>query len=185
MDLTLRSLEPKAGAVQPESRAGNEQLMANLRGSRDAFRSTIEAQAQPDEASWARVECQLEAEWERFQADANAYIERFGGRLEQQLALFKNLMGAQLNAWRKMADQFATAKEFVADRRQDINAAAARIKADAGAAEQEFQKNGPRGQRILVRAQHRVGGNARRVRSCQSEGARRLQVSRSASRFHV
>jgi hypothetical protein len=51
------------------------------------------------------------------------------------------LVAAQLKAWREVADKVQIAAgEFAAERRGEIDASVARMKADAAAAEEKLQK---------------------------------------------
>jgi hypothetical protein len=141
MDALLASLDVKGAAVQAESRAKADDLLADLRKKRDAFRSTMEAQAQAGGNAWGRIKTQLEADWAKFNAEADSYLESFIIGTKQLQSTFQGLMGVQLKAWRDMADQVQAASAgLTAERRRDIDATAARIKADATAAEQTLQK---------------------------------------------
>jgi len=141
MDATLASLESKAGEVQSDSRTKANQLISDLGKQRDAFRETVAKQAEAGEAVWASTKAQLEAKWVGFEDEVAKYIETFGKQIGQQQATFQGLVAAQLKAWQEMADgvQIA-AREFVAERRDEIDAGAMRMKAEAAAAEEKLQK---------------------------------------------
>lgn len=141
MDATLASLESKAGEVQADSRAKANQLITDLQKQRDAFRETVEKQAEAGEAVWARTKAQLETEWVGFENEVAKYIDTFGRQIGQQQATFQHLVVAQLRAWREVADKVRDAAgEFGAERRGEIDASVARMKADAGTAEEKLQK---------------------------------------------
>lgn len=101
----------------------------------------MEAQAQAGEVAWGRIKAQLEADWAKFNTEVNNHIDSLISGTEQLQSTFQGLMGVQLRAWRDMADQVQAASAgLTAERRRDIDATAARIKADATAAEQTLQK---------------------------------------------
>jgi len=140
-DATLTWLERRAGEVQADSNAKASQLIADLQKQRDAFRETVEKQAEAGEAVWARTKAQLEAEWVSFGDEVTKYIETFGRQIGQQQVTFQGLVAAQLKAWREVADKVQIAAgEFAAERRGEIDASVARMKADAAAAEEKLQK---------------------------------------------
>lgn len=141
MDAILASLESKAGEVQADSRVKANQLIASLQNQRDAFRGTVEKQAEAGEAVWARTKAKLEADWVGFENEVTKYIETFGRQIGQQQATFQRLVAAQLKAWREMADKVhVAAGEFTAEHRREIDASVTRMKADAAAAEEMLQK---------------------------------------------
>jgi len=141
MDATLASLESKADEVQAASRIKANQVIANLQKQRDAFRETVEKQAQAGEAVWARTKTQLEAEWGGFEDEATKYIETFGRQIGQQQATFQRLVAAQIKAWREVADKAEVAAgELAAERRNEVDTRVTRMKADAAAAEEKLQK---------------------------------------------
>ena len=141
MDATLASLESKAGEVQADSRVKANQLIASLQKQRDAFRETVEKQAEAGEAVWARTKAKLEADWVGFENEVTKYIETFGRQIGQQQATFQSLVAAQLKAWREVADKVhVAAGEFTAERRGEIDASVTRMKADAAAAEEKLQR---------------------------------------------
>ena len=61
--------------------------------------------------------------------------------MKQQQAVFQSQVTAQLSAWRETADKLnAAGKEFGIERRREIDAAVARMKADATVAEEKLEK---------------------------------------------
>jgi len=141
MDAILASLESKAGEVRADSRVKANQLIADMQKQRDAFRETVEKQAEAGEAVWERTKAQLETEWVGFGNEVTKYIESFGRQIGQQQATFQGLAAAQLKAWHEMADKVhIAAGEFAASRRGEIDASVTRMKADAAAAEEKLQK---------------------------------------------
>jgi hypothetical protein len=67
--------------------------------------------------------------------EASKYVESFVKQVEQQQAA-RHQAAAQLNAWRGAADKLGSAaNEFAAERRNEIDAALKRMKADAAQAE--------------------------------------------------
>jgi hypothetical protein len=141
MDATLASLESKVAQVQVDARDSADKLLAIMRKKRDDFRNIVKKQSEANETSWVGVQAQLESEWSSFEAEAKKYVESFVKQIEQQQATFKLQAAAQLNAWREAADKLGSAaNEFAAERRDEIDAALKRMKADAVAAEAKLLK---------------------------------------------
>ncbi len=141
MDATLTSLEGKTAAMKADARVKAEECIADLRKKRNEFESTVKAQAAAGEAAFDATKVRLENEWKGFQADIKQYLDSLGKNMEQQQAVFQSQVTAQLNAWRDTADKLnAAAKEFKTERRREIDASVARMKADAAAAEEKLQK---------------------------------------------
>jgi hypothetical protein len=141
MDAVLVSLDSKVSEVQADSRAKANELIADLRKKREAFQQTVKEQAQAGEAAWARTKAQLESEWGAFENDATKYIENFGKQIEQQQATFQRMAEAQLKACRELADKvYVGVGQLEAERRNKVDAAATRMRADAAAAEEQVQK---------------------------------------------
>lgn len=141
MDATLASLEGKTAAMKADARGKAEKCIADLRKKRDEFESTVKTQAAAGDAAFDATKVRLENEWKGFQADIKQYLDGLGKNMEQQQAVFKSQVTAQLNAWRDTADKLNTAaKEFKTERRREIDASVARMKADAAAAEEKLQK---------------------------------------------
>jgi hypothetical protein len=141
IDATLASLESKAGEVQADARLKANQVLADLRDRRDAFQDTIKKLAESNEAAWVRAKARLENEWTAFDAGVQKYVETFGRQVEQRQATFQVRTAAQLKAWNEVADKLLdNAKEFAAERRGEIDATVTRMKADAAAAQEKFEK---------------------------------------------
>jgi len=141
MDAALASFEAKAEEVGADLRARANHAIAELRKSRDEFKETVKKQAAANEAAWATVKTQLDADWARFQSDVQKYVDGFGEQIKQQQTTFKLQGDAQLKAWREAADKFnAAAAEFAAERRVEIDAAVARMKAEAATADEKLEK---------------------------------------------
>lgn len=141
IDATLASLESKAGEVQADARATANQVLADLREKRDAFRDTIKKQAESNEAAWIGAKARLETDWTAFEADVQKYVETFGKQAEQRQATFQARTAAQLKSWNEVTDKLlGNAKEFAAERRGEIDATAKRMKADAAAAQEKLEK---------------------------------------------
>ena len=141
MDATLASLESKTRELEATTRADANRSIEALRAQRDAFREAVAKQAQAGEAAWTRAAKDLEAQWADFENDVGQYFENSGKQVEQQQATFRMLAAAQMKAWRGVADTMQQATgEFATERRRDIEAAAARIKTDAAAAEAKLEK---------------------------------------------
>ncbi|WP_312022728.1 hypothetical protein [Bradyrhizobium sp. 2S1] len=141
MDATLTSLESKVAEVQADARDSADKVLTILRKKRDDFRNIVKKQSEPNEAAWISAQAQLETEWSSFETEARKYIESFVKQVEQQQATFKLQAAAQLNAWREAADKLGSAaNEFAAERRDEIDAALKRMKADAVAAEAKLLK---------------------------------------------
>jgi len=141
MDATLTSLEGKVGGVQADARDKANKVLADLRKKRDDFRDTVKKQSEANEAAWISAKTKLESEWNVFEVEVKKYVESFGNQIEQQQAIFKLQSAAQLKAWREAANKLgSSAKEFVAERRGEIDAAVKRMNTDATAAEEKLQK---------------------------------------------
>jgi hypothetical protein len=141
MDATLTSLEGKVGGVQADARDKANKVLAELRKKRDDFRDSVKKQSEANEAAWISAKTKLESEWNVFGAKVKKYVESFGNQIEQQQATFKLQSAAQLKAWREAANKLgSSAKEFVAERRGEIDAAVKRMNTDATAAEEKLQK---------------------------------------------
>ena len=141
MDAVLTSLQSRAAQVSAESRAAADQLVADLRSKRDAFQNDLRRQAEAGEAAWAQSRAKLESDWSAFQADVKKYVEDFGRQMKQQQTTFQDIAAAQLKAWREAADRFqAAAADLAVDRRARMEATVQQMKADASAAEANFQK---------------------------------------------
>jgi hypothetical protein len=141
MDATLTSLEGKVGGVQADARDKANKVLADLRKKRDDFRDSVKKQSEANEAAWISAKTKLESEWNVFEAEVKKYVESFGNQIEQQQATFKLQSAAQLKAWREAANKLgSSAKEFVAERRGEIDAAVKRMNTDATAAEEKLQK---------------------------------------------
>jgi len=140
MDAVLTSLQSRATQVSAESRAAADQLVADLRSKRDAFQNDLRRQAEAGEAAWAQSRAKLESDWNAFQADVKKYVEDFGCQMKQQQTTFQDIAAAQLKAWREAADRFqAAAADLAVDRRARMEATVQQMKADASAAEANFQ----------------------------------------------
>jgi hypothetical protein len=141
MDATLTSLKGKVGGVQADARDKANKVLADLRKKRDDFRDSVKKQSEANEAAWISAKTKLESEWNVFEAEVKKYVESFGNQIEQQQATFKLQSAAQLKAWREAANKLgSSAKEFVAERRGEIDAAVKRMNTDATAAEEKLQK---------------------------------------------
>jgi len=136
MDATLTSLESKVAEVQADARDRADKVLAIMREKRDGFRNIVKKQSEANEVAWISAQAQLESEWSAFETEARKYVESFVKQVEQQQATFKLQAAAQLNAWREAVDKLGSAaNEFAAERRNEIDAALKRMKADAVAAE--------------------------------------------------
>jgi hypothetical protein len=141
MDATLASLEGKAASMKADARVKADQCIAGLRKKRDEFESTARKQAEAGDAAWDATKVRLESEWKGFQSEIKQYLDSMGKNMEQQQAVFESQVTAQLNAWRETADKLnAAAKDLKIERRREIDATVARMKADATAAEEKLQK---------------------------------------------
>ncbi len=141
MDATLAALEAKTAELRAEARVKADQLVVELRKKRNEFQSTLKKEAEAGEAVWDRIKVQLEAEWKSFEVELKKYLDTLGQEIGQQQAVFKAQLAAQMKAWREAADKVqASAAEYAAEQRKQIEASVARMKADAAAAEQKLQK---------------------------------------------
>lgn len=141
MDATLASLEGKVSEVKADARAKADQVLADLQKKRDDFRDIVKQQSKAGESAWISVKTQLESDWNAFETEVKKYVESFGKQIEQQQAIFALQSAAQLKAWHEAADRLAgAAKDFAAERRNEIDTVVQRMKSDATAAEEKFQK---------------------------------------------
>lgn len=141
MDATLTSLESKVAEVAADARGSADKVLTIMREKRDDFQNIVKKQSEANEPAWISAQAQLESEWSSFETEARKYVESFVKQVEQQQAAFKLQAAAQLNAWREAADKLTfAANEFAAERRNDIDAALQRMKADAVAAEARLRK---------------------------------------------
>jgi hypothetical protein len=141
MDAVLTSLEGKSAQVTASARAAAEKIVAVLRTRRDAFLSEMQQLAGASESAWVEAKTRLEGDWTIFQVDVKKYVEEFSQMQEQQKATFEGAAAAQLKAWRQAADRIqGEAATFAADRRAAIDTAVQQMRADATAAEANFQK---------------------------------------------
>ena len=141
MDATLASLEVRASQVKAESKAKAEQAIADLKKRRDEFQAQAKAQAQAGETALQANKAQLEAQWRSFEAQVKTYFETVGKQIEQQQATFRDVVAAQLKAWRAAADAFhSEAAKIATAKRADLDAAVRQMKADAAEAEARLQK---------------------------------------------
>ena len=139
IDAVLASFESKAG--EADSRAKADQFIADLKKKRDEFQQAVTKQTDAGEAAWLGAKSQMETTWKGFEAEVKKYVETFGKQVDQQQATFHGAATAQLKAWRDAADKIqSAATELATDRRNDIDAALKRMKADALEAEANLQK---------------------------------------------
>lgn len=141
MDAALASLEAKAGQAQADSKAKATELVAGLKKKRDEFQSDVKKQAAAGEAAWSSNKAQFDVKWAAFEAQLKTYVDTVAKQAPQQQALFRDVATAQVKAWREAADTVQqTAAKFAAGRRADVEAAVAKMKADAAEAEARLQK---------------------------------------------
>jgi hypothetical protein len=141
MDAALASLEAKAKEVKADLRAKSDRALADLRKTRDDFKNIVQKQSDAGEAAWESAKSRLDADWVRFETEVQKYVETFGEQAAQRQAMFKLQAEAQLKAWHEAADKMQVAADkFAADRRSDIDATLASMKAGAAAAEERLQK---------------------------------------------
>jgi chromosome segregation ATPase len=141
MDATLASLEGKATQVKAESSAKAEEVIADLKKRRDEFQAKAQAQAQTGATALQANKAQLEAQWRSFEAQVKTYFETVSKQIEQQQATFRDVVAAQLKAWRAAADAFnSEAAKIATAKRADFDAALRQMKADAAEAEARLQK---------------------------------------------
>ncbi len=141
MDAALASLEAKVPQVKADSKVKAEQAIADLKRRRDKFASLAKKEAEAGEATWKRVQTELESQWNSFEGQLKTYLETAGKQIEQQQATFLNIAAAQAKAWREAADTFHhEAGKIAAAKRADLDAAINQMKADAGKAEARFNK---------------------------------------------
>jgi hypothetical protein len=141
MDAALTSLEAKVPQVKADSKMKAKQAIADLKRRRDEFASLAKKEAEAGEATWQRVQTELQSQWNSFDGQLKAYLENAGKQIEQQRATFLNIAAAQAKAWREAADTFHhEASKIAAAKRADLDAAINQMKAEARQAEARFNK---------------------------------------------
>lgn len=141
MNAALASLEAKAKQAKAGIDTRADQLFRDLKERRDQFVAALKAHAESGDATLTRAKADLEAQWSGFETQVKTYFEDVGKQLEQQQAAFKNIATVQVKAWRDTAVKLREAAAKIADaRRNDIEAAARRMKTDATEAEARLQK---------------------------------------------
>ena len=141
MDAALASLEAKVPQVKADSKMKAEQAIADLKRRRDEFVSLAKKEAEAGEATWQRVQPELQSQWNSFEGQLKTYLETAGKQLEQQRATFLDIAAAQAKAWREAADTFHhEAGKIAAAKRADLDAAINQMKTDAAQAEARFNK---------------------------------------------
>jgi Fe-S cluster assembly scaffold protein SufB len=141
MDAVVSSLEDKTSQITAQSRTAAERLIADLRERRDAFLENMQKQAEAGESAWAEARAKMEADWNGFQTDMKKYVDDFGPQLKQQQTTFQAIAAAQLKAWREAAERIQVAStDLAAGHRAKLDAAVEQMRADASAAEANFQK---------------------------------------------
>jgi hypothetical protein len=69
------------------------------------------------------------------------YFETAGKQVEQQHSTFRDMAAAQVKAWREAADKFhQAAAKLAAEKRADVDAAVAQMKAKGAEADVQLQK---------------------------------------------
>ena len=177
MDVTLASLEAKAGQVKAELKVKADQLIADLKKRRDEFQATVKAQLETAEATVRSNKAQLELQWPGFEAQVKAYFETAGKQVEQQQAAFRDIAAAQIKAWQKTADEFHnSAAKVAAAKRNELDTALKQMKADAAEAETRFQKLKQAGSEFMDRAERGSGRLAQGLRQGKSASLGRPQA---------
>jgi membrane protein involved in colicin uptake len=134
MDATLASLEKKLDELKSDSRVKAERAIAEMREQREALKQDIEAKKQATEAEWQQTKARVESHWTAFEAAVQKWVDAAGERVAEQNEMFVARAEAQLKAWQDMIDKLeASAKGVAADRKREIDAAVAKIRADAEA----------------------------------------------------
>ena len=140
MDAILASLEHHDRKIQSASRAKADQLIADLRKSRDEFEKAMNAQVQAGEAAWLQNRVQLESQWDAFAAEVTKHFEAMGRQVAVQEAMFRNLAAAQQKAWHKAGEKLrGAAIGFAANRRAEVESAVQQMKAEASKAESQLR----------------------------------------------
>ncbi|RTL50317.1 MAG: hypothetical protein EKK40_13350 [Bradyrhizobiaceae bacterium] len=141
MDAALTAFAIKITGLEADLRSKADKALTELEKKRDAFQHLVTAQAEAGETAWINTKATLEADWKDFETGVKKYIETFGKKIEQQQSAFALQSAAQLKAWHESANALAdAAKDFKAERRDEIEAIVKRMKSDAEAAEKTFKK---------------------------------------------
>jgi hypothetical protein len=140
MDATLASLEAKASQAKAESKAKADQLIVDLKKLRDEFQAKAKGQAEAETAAWQANKAQMELQWKTFEGQVKNYFDTVGQKIVQQQTTFRSVAAAQVKAWREAADTFQKELgQVAAARRNDVDTAIKRMKADAADAETRLQ----------------------------------------------
>ena len=169
--------------MQADAQDKARKVLAELRKTRDGFRDAIKKQTGANEAAWTGAKTRLETEWSAFEAEVKKYVKSYGKQFELQQATFKLQAAAQLKAWRDAADKLASAaSEFASGRRNEIETnrephegRCVRLGGKAPEAE-------PGRKPVMVRPYGSLDGNARCLRSRQSNGVGGVQAGPPKSR---
>ena len=141
MDAILASLEAKAGQAKADSKVKADQLIADMKKRRDEFQAKAKAQGQAGETALQASRAQLETQWRGFESQVKTYFDTVSKQAEQQHAAFRDVVAAQLKAWRAAADTFhSEASKIATTKRADLDAAVKQMRADAVEAEARFNK---------------------------------------------
>lgn len=141
MDATLASIEAKAGEAKADSKEKASELIADMKKRRDEFQARAKELAQAGGAALQASKAQLEAQWRSFEAQVATYFETIGRQAEQRQAAFRDVVAAQLQAWREAAEAFSgEAGKIASVKRAELDAAVQQMKADAAETEARLQK---------------------------------------------
>jgi hypothetical protein len=132
MDATLALLEKKVDAFKSDSRATAERAIADMREQREALKQVIDARREASEAEWQQTKATVESRWNAFDAAVQNWVDATRQDIAIQNEIFAARAEAQLKAWKNIIDQLeASAKASASDRRREIEAAIATIRADS------------------------------------------------------
>ena len=81
MDAALASLEAKVPQVKADSKVKAEQAIADLKRRRDEFASLAKKEAEAGEATWQRLQTELESQWNSFEGQLKTYLETAGCKI--------------------------------------------------------------------------------------------------------
>jgi chromosome segregation ATPase len=140
MEATVASIESRLhGRADAHPEAHN--AVADMRTTRDAFRTSIEEHGHVDEAAFARTKAALEGQWAVFEDSVKDYLQTVGKQVAEQETVFRARADAQGKAWQHAIDKLhESAANLAADSHGEIEAAVKRLEAEAHAAKERLDR---------------------------------------------
>jgi uncharacterized coiled-coil DUF342 family protein len=135
MDAAVTSMEAGIKDLQSQARKNAESALADLKAKRDAFSAQIDETRAAGGSAWADINTQMEANWNAFEQSAKSYMDAATGFADENRAAFLDRAEAQMKAWQDAAEKLqGAATDFGDERKADVEAAVAKLKAEADSA---------------------------------------------------